>query len=349
MSQVDVSQNLPREVLRWVQSLDLAYSVKHVKRDFANGFLVAEIFSRYYAKEIQMHSYDNGNALAAKRDNWNQLLKIFRKIGMPQLLSEEEADLILRGEDNHAVLFISKIYEVLTQRKVQTQVKKPTVGREPGYARETAVMKTKETMRKLDLNENSDQLTTMRKIASVIDDHERTLKDQRNVEPERFSITNTMARTSTQMTQRAATDTEQETPQLRVKEIQVKQLDRNVTHIRASKQMQSTNSQSQSQSLSGPTPRSVRAAQPRAVSPSGTKVFEKSLISNISPTDRYQSQPGSILVENATSVINACISRIAGPSNLPSWSSDCDPYQNFLIAVDLQKMVLRLIISLQRH
>lgn len=82
---------LPREVLKWLQSLDLSYSVKNIRRAFNNGFLVAEVFSRYFPQEIQMHSFDNAENYQKKKDNWQLLQLFFQRRKIPIMINNIDA------------------------------------------------------------------------------------------------------------------------------------------------------------------------------------------------------------------------------------------------------------------
>lgn len=47
--------SLPREMTQWIMSLNLTYKITNPKRDLANGWVYAEILSRYYPKEVEMY------------------------------------------------------------------------------------------------------------------------------------------------------------------------------------------------------------------------------------------------------------------------------------------------------
>ena len=108
---------LPREILRWIQSLDLAYSVKNVRRDFANGFLVAEIISRYKPELIQMSSYDTAARTDAKFDNWQQLDRVFLTLGFG--INRQDWEPVIYAAPDAAVKIIKKLYEKLLDKTVK--------------------------------------------------------------------------------------------------------------------------------------------------------------------------------------------------------------------------------------
>ena len=62
-------------------------------RDFANGYLIAEIFSQYYPGDINVHRYTNGQSLDSKLDNWSQLDRFFHKKGIS--ISREAIDAVI--------------------------------------------------------------------------------------------------------------------------------------------------------------------------------------------------------------------------------------------------------------
>jgi hypothetical protein len=294
---------------------------------------------RYYAKDIQMHSFDNGTALSAKRDNWNQLQKFFRKMSFQEtFLTDDEVGRLIRCEDGVAIQVLIKIYEILTQRKVQAIAKKSNTSRVAGYAKETGTWKVRETLRKGGFGDESDLNTVSKVSRDASEEHEKEIQAGRSMDPERFA-TVSLAVSTSQMPPRVQGEAmlESAAPQVRVKEIQVKQLDRNVTHLRASKQMSMQQGGGGPGGAGGVSPNSRHV---RAVTPSGATGYDDSA-SQLSEQSSGGGggarggglglpPSGNLLPENAVSLLNSCIARIMSSQNIPLWNSALDPLQNFL-------------------
>ena len=208
-----------------------------------------------------MHSYDNGNAAKAKKDNWVQLLKVFRKLGFPDLCTEQESHWISSLEEGSAVLFLCRVYELLTQRKLSMQVKPPTKNKVAGYAKDTGVTKVRRAMDVNGLEEGKDHQQTLRLLSKVVEGHEAKLQEERFTEPERYSVTSSVLKGKTGggggggssvrgghdgastlggdasvASRRSNTAYRETLPQIKAKEIQVRQLDRSVASLRLSKE-----------------------------------------------------------------------------------------------------------------
>eukprot|EP00672_Neobodo_designis_P015714 CAMPEP_0174829460 /NCGR_PEP_ID=MMETSP1114-20130205/1938_1 /TAXON_ID=312471 /ORGANISM="Neobodo designis, Strain CCAP 1951/1" /LENGTH=952 /DNA_ID=CAMNT_0016063209 /DNA_START=37 /DNA_END=2896 /DNA_ORIENTATION=- len=108
--------SLPREIVRWLQTLDLPQQVRHPRRDMANGYLAAEICARYWGN-VDLHQYDNGTSTRVKESNWKALNKAMAKnnAGLPAGLV---ADVIAAKEDAGRQL-LETLYAMFTNRVVQ--------------------------------------------------------------------------------------------------------------------------------------------------------------------------------------------------------------------------------------
>jgi hypothetical protein len=240
---------------------------------------------------------------------------------MYDLITEADSGRMIRCEDGAAVEVITRMYETLTQRKITMATKKPTTDKIAGYTRDTGAWKVREALRNSDLNEGSDENTLKRHTKSHLDEHERSIQEGRSIDQDRFSQTLSIGTNNSQMPPRKkGEEIDHDTPQVRVKEITVKQLDRNVTHLRASKQMQNNSSM--------PSNNRPRSRQ-------GHFEHDETNLATEGLGGNSIAAGNGMLPENALSLLNACISRIMSSTNVPGWNDQCDPYQNFLGVLEL--------------
>ncbi|XP_073462770.1 spermatogenesis-associated protein 4 [Aquarana catesbeiana] len=184
---------VPRDVLRWLQSLDLSFSPKNFRRDFSNGFITAEIFYWYYPEDIQLHSFDNGTSLATKLGNWSQLEKFFLKRNLN--LSKELIDGTIHCKPGAAELLLQDIYVMLTNKRIKIlrdnevdftdrnyQHKLPMV------ARSTATKAVKSNITLSETLAEPDIIINQQKVQAVIDLHLLQRQQERIDDPRRFNV-----------------------------------------------------------------------------------------------------------------------------------------------------------------
>jgi hypothetical protein len=218
--------------------LDLAYSVKNVCRDFANGFLIAEILSRYDSS-IHMHSYDNGCNIVKRKDNWHQLCKFFLKADIPY--TDEEINYMIHYDKRSTVEFINRLYTLLTQRRVQQPPERKPPPKQPPFAKGTASLAVKQRLRDPEMTDVTDTEVQRQKIEERLEQHEAELREERKEDPGRFQPTkqSSPSRSMSKIMRGPSrpVGAEQKITSIQVKQVQVRTVDRNVAALRASKEL----------------------------------------------------------------------------------------------------------------
>lgn len=107
---------LPRELVLWIQSMQLDFPIRYPRRDLANGYLIAQICSRYWS-QVPMHSLTNSVGLQRRRSNWTVLRRVLTLHGVA--VSAAMVEGIIQCEDKCAELFLHQLYPILTGNVVQ--------------------------------------------------------------------------------------------------------------------------------------------------------------------------------------------------------------------------------------
>ena len=187
---------LPRELVKWLQSLDLSYKIKNISRDLSNGFCVAEILSRYPVPyvtnlpydvtnyyRVNMQEFSNGISFSERSSNWKHITEILTKkyhMTFPQDLPEK----VKCQAPNAALEFLVLLYKFLTRKnlnilnQVDETEKYKNYGEfsvMPNYMRPTTnlLIRDNETQR------IKDDLVRKFKIENIIQNHNKFLAEER--------------------------------------------------------------------------------------------------------------------------------------------------------------------------
>ncbi|XP_033095906.1 spermatogenesis-associated protein 4-like [Anneissia japonica] len=194
--------SLPRDVHKWLQSLDLSFPVRNPRRDLSNGFLIAEICSWYYPDDINMHSYNNGNSLESKLGNWFLLQNLFKIHCLD--VPVELIDSTIHCRPDGAELLVQYLYTKLTNRKIRRLELEHDIDftdhsyqmRLPLHARSTASTSVKTNLKITEFSTEPNIITCQQKAQEVINRRIEHRQKERYEDPVRYNVKPTIGQLS---------------------------------------------------------------------------------------------------------------------------------------------------------
>ncbi|POI24080.1 hypothetical protein CIB84_012173 [Bambusicola thoracicus] len=179
---------LPRPVLRWLLSLGLSVSPRNYRRDFSNGYLVAEILSRRFPAHVQPDAYRNGCSLAAKLSNWSRLRRFLANQGFD--IAQELIEGTIHCKPGAAESLLRQLCAALTGSRIESLQDRQLDFTDSCYqtqlpvaARATASTAIKSNIRLTEVLVEPSICTSRQKAVAIINMHMRMRMQERVENP----------------------------------------------------------------------------------------------------------------------------------------------------------------------
>ncbi|CAG5095787.1 Oidioi.mRNA.OKI2018_I69.XSR.g14336.t1.cds [Oikopleura dioica] len=194
---------LPRDVWKWIFSLDLPRPVKNVRRDFQNGELIGYILNHYYCRNepvlgwIEISQMNQGTSFNSMNANWDLVRRFLaRPENSDLVISKEEIDGIVHAKPGAIELVLIGMFQFFTGKEQKTLVGEYNFdfndgdyqNRLPFHARNTATSSVKANTKITETLADGDTAREQLRNSKVLSQFELNKVMMKAEHPQRFNV-----------------------------------------------------------------------------------------------------------------------------------------------------------------
>ncbi|CAH8594003.1 unnamed protein product [Heterobilharzia americana] len=182
---------IPREVLRWLLSLNINLHHRKLKWHVSNGVLAAEIIHNYQPKVVDLGKFIDGQSIEVRLRNWKLIQQVFHKLNI--FIPPEVIEGVVHNKSNAGLIFLTLLYELLTQKKLVDDVTFDPTDLEyqfslPVYARSCLAKFIKDNVASSELKTEPDLFCNQKKVQSLALAYKNMKLTERMAEPRRYRV-----------------------------------------------------------------------------------------------------------------------------------------------------------------